>query len=69
MIKKGNKVKWIENNTILVGTVEETYLYKISKKIKNNPSASYSNAGMALYIRMQNGKHILKNDTEVIPEP
>ncbi|WP_378175512.1 hypothetical protein [Aquimarina sp. SS2-1] len=65
MIKKGVKVQWSQGNSTLSGIVEETYKYKITRKTKENPFVSYSNASMALYIRTSDGSHILKNDSDV----
>ncbi len=68
MIRKGNKVKWKENNAICVGIVEDTYWYKGSRKRKKNKVSRINRAAKALYIRLKNGKHVLKNDNEVILE-
>ncbi len=66
MIKKGEKVRWTQDQTTLFGIVEETYVYKITRKIKENSLVRFSNANKALYIKSQDGSHVLKNDTEVI---
>ncbi|SHJ11095.1 hypothetical protein [Aquimarina spongiae] len=69
MIRKGNKVKWKENNTVRSGIVEETYAYKQQKTIrKRSKTSCFSRAVKALYIRLKNGKHVLKNDNEVFLE-
>ncbi|MHA7056941.1 DUF2945 domain-containing protein [Aquimarina sp. M1] len=65
MIKKGVKVQWNEGNISLSGIVEETYAYKITRKIKENTTVRFSSASMALYIRTADGSHTLKNDSEV----
>ncbi|MBQ0733374.1 hypothetical protein [Aquimarina celericrescens] len=66
MIRKGTLVRWKEGvNQISYGTVEETYEYKLTNKIKNDHFVRYNTAGKALYIKLANGQHVLRNDNEV----
>ncbi|WP_298318473.1 HVA1 family protein [uncultured Aquimarina sp.] len=66
MIKKGEKVRWTQDQTTQFGIIEETYVYKITRKIKENSLVRFSSANMALYIKSSDGSHVLKNDTEVV---
>ncbi len=66
MITKGTLVRWKNKmNQISYGTVEETYEYKLTKKALGQQYVSYDNAHKALYIKLTNGAHVLKNDNEV----
>ncbi|MBP2830730.1 hypothetical protein J8281_00905 [Aquimarina sp. U1-2] len=66
MIRKGTVVQWKnETDQILYGIVEETYEYKITRNRNRNQLLEYNTAGKALYIKLHNGRHVLRNDNEV----
>ncbi|WP_027394633.1 hypothetical protein [Aquimarina latercula] len=66
MIKKGTKVQWAQDQFVHFGVVEETYTYKVTRKIKENSVVSFSNTSVALYIKVIDGTFVLKNETEVL---
>ncbi|WP_010520911.1 hypothetical protein [Aquimarina agarivorans] len=58
---KGITVFWKKGETILKGKVVETHSYKKNQSFKEKGKAAL----YALYIRLKNGKHVLKNNNEV----
>ncbi|MCP9235424.1 DUF2945 domain-containing protein [Lewinella sp. JB7] len=66
MIRKGTKVKWKWGNGEATGTVEETYSEKVTKTIKGNEVTRNGESGnKALYIKQDDGDHVLKSESEV----
>ncbi len=66
MIQKGTKVKWNWGNGTAEGKVQETYTKKVTKTIKGNEVTRNGEEGdKALYIKQEDGNHVLKSESEV----
>lgn len=66
MIQKGTIVKWKWGNGMAEGKVVETYTDKITKTIKGTEVSRNGEQGnKALYIRQEDGDHVLKSEEEV----
>ncbi len=66
MIREGSKVKWNWGNGTAEGTVKETYTQKVTKTIKGNEVTREGEEGnKALYIKQDDGDHVLKSESEV----
>ena len=66
MIKKGTKVKWNWGNGTATGKVMETYTEKVNKTIKGTKVSRNGKKGdKALYIKQDDGDHVLKSESEV----
>ena len=66
MIQKGTRVKWNWGNGTAQGKVEETYTSKTTKTIKGTEVTRDGEEGnKALYIRQDDGDHVLKSESEV----
>lgn len=66
MIKKGTKVKWKWGNGSASGTVQESYASKVTKTIKGTEVTRNGEEGdKALYIKQEDGDHVLKSESEV----
>ncbi|TVZ16052.1 DUF2945 domain-containing protein [Maribacter sp. MAR_2009_72] len=66
MIRKGTTVKWSWGNGTAEGKVQETYTSKITKTIKGNKVTRNGEDGnKALYIKQNDGDHVLKLEDEV----
>ncbi|SDB48441.1 hypothetical protein SAMN03097699_1627 [Flavobacteriaceae bacterium MAR_2010_188] len=66
MIKKGSKVNWKWGSGTATGKVVETYTKKVSKTIKGTEVTRNGEEGnKALYIKQEDGDHVLKSESEV----
>lgn len=66
MIRKGTKVQWNWGNGTAEGEVVEMYTSKITKKIKaNSVTRNGAETDKALYIKQDDGNHVLKSESEV----
>lgn len=66
MIQKGTKVKWKWGNGTAEGKVVETYDKKVTKTIKGSKiTREGSKDEKALYIKQDDGDHVLKSESEV----
>ena len=66
MIKKGTKVSWKWGSGNATGIVKETYNEKVSKTIKGSEITRDGQSGnKALYIKQDDGDHVLKLESEV----
>ena len=66
MIQKGTKVKWKWGNGTAEGKVQETYTSKTTKTIKGTEVTREGKEGdKALYIKQDDGDHVLKSESEV----
>ncbi|MGY3791877.1 hypothetical protein [Aquimarina sp. 433] len=65
MIEKGMTVKWNQGSKILSGTVEGIHMYSIGREVKKSILNKSRKARLALFIRVADGTHVLKNDTQV----
>ncbi|NHF61017.1 HVA1 family protein [Flavobacteriaceae bacterium TP-CH-4] len=66
MIQKGTRVKWNWGNGTAQGKVEETYTSKTTKTINGTEVTRDGEEGnKALYIRQDDGDHVLKSESEV----
>ena len=66
MIQKGSKVKWEWGNGTATGKVQETYTKKVTKTIKGSEVTRDGEEGnKALYIKQDDGDHVLKSESEV----
>jgi len=66
MIKEGTKVKWNWGNGSATGEVKETYTKEVTKTIKGNDVTRKGEEGnKALYIKQDDGDHVLKSESEV----
>ena len=66
MIKEGTKVKWNWGNGSATGEVQETYTKEVTKTIKGNEVTRKGEEGnKALYIKQDDGDHVLKSESEV----
>ena len=66
MIKQGSKVKWKWGSGTATGKVVETYTSEVSKTIKGNKVTRKGEEGnKALYIKQDDGDHVLKSESEV----
>lgn len=66
MIQEGTKVKWKWGNGTATGKVEETYTKEVSKTLKGNEVTRKGEEGnKALYIKQDDGDHVLKSESEV----
>ena len=66
MIQKGTKVKWNWGNGTAEGKVQETYTKEVTKTIKGNEVTRNGEEGdKALYIKQEDGDHVLKSESEV----
>jgi len=66
MIQKGTEVTWKWGNGTAKGKVQETYTEKVTKTIKGNEVTRNGESGnKALYIKQEDGDHVLKSESEV----
>lgn len=66
MIKKGTQVTWKWGNGTATGKVVETYTEKVTKTIKGSEVTRNGEEGdKALYIKQEDGDHVLKSESEV----
>ncbi|MFD0860620.1 DUF2945 domain-containing protein [Sungkyunkwania multivorans] len=66
MIRVGTQVKWKWGNGVAQGEVVETYTKKISKTIDGTEVVRDGEEGnKALYIKQEDGQHVLKSESEV----
>ena len=66
MIREGSKVKWEWGNGSATGKVQETYTEEVTKTIKGNKVTRKGESGnKALYIKQDDGGHVLKLESEV----
>ena len=66
MIQKGTKVTWKWGNGTAEGKVIETHSSKVTKTIKGNEVTREGEKGnKALYIKQDDGDHVLKSENEV----
>ncbi|MGB7395410.1 MAG: HVA1 family protein [Pricia sp.] len=66
MIRKGSRVKWNWGNSTAEGEVVETYTTETTKTIKGNEVTRKGEEGdKALYIKQDDGDHVLKSESEV----
>ena len=66
MIKEGTKVKWKWGNGFGEGKVVETHTKDVEKTIKGNTVTRNGEKGnKVLYIRQEDGDHVLKLESEV----
>lgn len=66
MIKEGSTVKWKWGEGTAKGKVQETYTSEITKTIKGNEVTRKGESGnKALYIKQEDGDHVLKSEDEV----
>ncbi|MGB3607522.1 MAG: DUF2945 domain-containing protein [Psychroserpens sp.] len=66
MIKEGTRVQWKWGNGTAEGEVEETYTKKVTKTIKGSEVTRNGEEGdKALYIKQDDGDHVLKSESEV----
>ena len=66
MIQKGTQVQWNWGSGTAQGKVVETYTEKVTKTIKGNSVTRNGESGnKALYIKQDDGDHVLKSENEV----
>lgn len=66
MIRKGTPVKWPWGKGTAEGTVAKTYTSKITKTIKGTEVTRNGEKGnKALFIKQNDGGHVLKSESEV----
>ena len=66
MIRKGTEVKWNWGNGTAKGKVMETFTEKTTKTIKGSKVTRNGEEGnKALYIKQDDGDHVLKSESEV----
>ena len=66
MIKKGTIVQWNWASGTAKGKVVETYTEKVIKTIKGTKVTRNGEKGnKALYIKQDDGDHVLKSESEV----
>ena len=66
MIQEGTKVKWKWGNGTATGKVTKTYTYEVTKTIAGNKVTRNGESGnKALYIKQDDGDHVLKSESEV----
>lgn len=65
MIEKGMTVQWNQGSRMRSGTVQEIHTYFIGQEVKSSTLDTSKKARLALYIRVADGTHVLKNDTQV----
>jgi hypothetical protein len=66
MIQKGSKVEWKWGNGTATGKVQETYTKDVTKTIKGTDVTRKGESGnKALYIKQDDGDHVLKSESEV----
>ncbi len=66
MIREGTKVKWKWGDGYASGKVEETYTKKVTKTIKGTEvTRNGAEDDKALYIKQEDGDHVLKIESEV----
>jgi hypothetical protein len=65
-INKGDKVKWKWGQGYAEGEVENTYTESTTRKIKETEvTRNGSKDDKALYIKQEDGDHVLKLESEV----
>lgn len=65
-VKKGDKVKWKWGQGTAEGEVEKTYTESTTRKIKGTEVTRHgSKDDKALYIKQEDGDHVLKLESEV----
>lgn len=66
MIKEGTKVTWKWGNGTASGTVQSTFLRKVTRTINGTEVIRHGAEGnKALYIQQEDGSHVLKLESEV----
>ncbi|WP_378175515.1 DUF2945 domain-containing protein [Aquimarina sp. SS2-1] len=66
MIQKGTKVTWDWGQGAATGEVVESYTKKVTKTIKGTEVTRDGEEGnKALYIKQEDGDHVLKSESEV----
>lgn len=66
MIKKGTNVKWNWGSGTAKGKVVETFTEKVTKTIKGTKvTRNGEKSNKALYIKQDDGDHVLKSESEV----
>lgn len=66
MIREGSNVKWKWGNGYAEGKVVETHTKEVEKTIKGNTVTRKGEEGnKALYIKQEDGDHVLKLESEV----
>ncbi|WP_149276490.1 hypervirulence associated TUDOR domain-containing protein [Pareuzebyella sediminis] len=66
MIKEGTRVRWSWGNGVAEGEVVKTYTDTVTKTIKGTEVTRKGAQGdKALYIRQDDGDHVLKAESEV----
>jgi len=66
MIRKGTKVKWKWGSGTAEGKVQNTYKESITKTIKGTSvTRKGTKEDKALYIKQEDGGHVLKSESEV----
>lgn len=66
MIREGSTVKWKWGNGTAKGEVVESYDTEITKVIEGNEVTRRGEKGdKALYIKQDDGEHVLKSESEV----
>ena len=66
MIKEGTKVKWEWGNGTATGEVVESYTSEVTKTIEGNEvTRKGEENNKALYIKQDDGDHVLKSESEV----
>ena len=66
MIKEGTKVKWEWGNGTATGEVVESYTSEVTKTIEGTEvTRKGEENNKALYIKQDDGDHVLKSESEV----
>lgn len=66
MIKEGTKVKWEWGNGTATGEVQSSFTKKVTRTIDGNEVTRDGEEGnKALYIKQEDGDHVLKLESEV----
>lgn len=66
MIQKGTEVTWKWGSGTAKGKVVETFTKKVTKTIKGEEVTRNGEEGdKALYIKQEDGDHVLKSESEV----
>ena len=66
MIRKGTRVQWNWGNGIAEGDVIKTYTTNTTKTIKGSSvTRNGTEDDKALYIKQDDGDHVLKSESEV----
>lgn len=66
MIKEGTQVTWKWGNGTAKGTVQSTFTKEITRTIDGNEITRKGEKGnKALYIKQEDGQHVLKLESEV----